>query len=393
MANVAVASETFHRDKPTGISYAQASCVGWYFFASGPAITLLRDDLHLSRTLAATHSIAMATGGVLAGICAGSVIKRFGRGSLLRLASVVMALGVLLLTTGHHLYITLPGGLLATMGGATVIQSTAAFLSQHQKKFASGSIAELHGYAAFVGALAPFVMGVAVGHGHGWRSTLQAMIMAVIVVEILRGRSVALYGAKPQLGVASEHHDVPGKLTTIFWWACAVMVCTSGVEASVMLWSSDYLRTHGGLGAGGATAGMTCLVGAMAAARLSAPALTKRWTNESLYVASLGVSIIGFTAFWLLHSPIPMLVALTITGLGISLHFPFGIQRSIQVSGGRPDKAASRIASTTGAAGGIAPFAMGALADHFGIEVAMCVVPLLLICALVIAIKKPVTSQ
>lgn len=383
-------NEAFHRDKPTVISYAQAACVGWFFFGSGPAINLLRDDLGVSRTIAATHSVSMATGGVIAGFIAGPFIRRFGRGMLLRTASFVMALGVLLFTIGHHLFVTIPGAFLVTGGGATVVQCTAAFLSQHQKRFAPAAISELHGYAAALGALAPLTIGFCVSHGYGWRITLQALIVVTIMVEIIRGRSVAVYGVKPTSASDFQHHDVKGALPNIFWWSCVAMVCTSGTEASIMLWSSDYLHTRAGLGSGAAAAAVACVVGGMCVARLSGALLTKRWSAETLYVSSLVLSLIGFTGFWLLHSTIGMLIALTITGLGVSLHFPFGIERAMKASGGRPDRASSRVAITTGAAGGAAPFLMGWLADQLGMTIAMSVIPILLLVAIVVARRHPV---
>jgi len=385
-----VTPKQFVRDKPTLISYAQASCFGWLIFGSGPAINFLRDDLHLSRAMASAHSLGMSIGGITAGLTAQKLIHRYGRGWLLRWASIVLALGILLFTIGRVVPITLFGFTLCFLGGVTIVQSTAAFLSHHQGRFASAAISELHGVAAGFGLLSPVVIGLCVTYGFGWRIGMVVGAVATVVVELFRGRDTASYGLPFSADEEVLGHDVPGPLPKAFWWACIAMICTSGVEYAVLLWSSDYLRTNGGLAKGASAVALGCVVGAMAIGRLAGSVLTKRIPSEHLYLGSLLLALTGFLGFWATSTPAIMIVFLTVTGFGLSLHFPFGIERSIKVSAGRADRATTRIAIATAISSGIAPFSIGVLADHIGVSKAFLVVPGALIVALAVAYMKPV---
>jgi len=385
-----MSNDTFVRDKLTLVSYAQASCFGWLIFGSGPAINFLRDDLHLSRAMASAHSLGMSVGGIVAGLTAQKLIHRFGRGRLLRWASVVLVCGMLMFSLGRALPITLLGFTLCFLGGVTIVQSTAAFLSHHQGRFASASISELHGVAAGFGLLSPVVIGLCVTYGYGWRIGMSVGVVATVATELIRGRNVASYGLPYSDDEESTGHDIPGPLPTAFWWACAAMICTSGVEYAVMLWSSDYLRTNGGLAKGASAIALGCVVGAMAVGRLAGSVLTRRFATEKLYRGSLALALIGFMGFWASSTPAIMILSLTITGLGLSLHFPFGIERSIVVSQGRADRATTRIAIATAVSSGVAPFSIGVLADQIGVASAFLVVPIALAIALALASYRPV---
>lgn len=378
------------RDKPTLISYAQAACFGWLIFGSGPAINFLREDLNLSRATASAHSLGMTLGGIIAGLTGQRLIRQFGRGKLLRWASIVFAIGLFLFCFGPNIYFTLLGVTLSFIGGVTIVQSTAAFLSTHHGQNAPAAISELHGVAAGIGLLSPVLVGLFVTFGFSWRLALAAGVLAVGVVEVFRGRDLDSYGTPKTTEANNIHHDVAGKLPKAFWLSCTAMICTSAVEYAMLLWSSDYLRTSGGFAKGASAIALGCIVGAMAVGRLLGSVLTKKWNAEKMYSASLLIALIGFVVFWSSTNSVLLVSALTITGLGIALHFPFGIERAIKVSAGRPDKATSRIAIATALSSGIAPFSIGILADHIGVRSAFLVVPVALVVAIIVVLRNPV---
>ena len=375
------------------MSYAQAACFGWIIFGSGPALNFLRDDLNLSRALTSAHTLGMSLGGIIAGLIAPSLINKYGRGLLLRWASVVLAFGIALFCLGHSVPVTLLGVTVSFLGGVTIVQSTAAFLSHHHKHLAPAAISELHGVAAGVGLLSPVVIGICVTLGFGWRIGLAVSVGAIVVVEIIRGKNLSTYGRAYEPLESESHHDVAGALPRLFWWACIAMICTSGVEYAVLLWSSDYLRTDGGFAKGASAIALGCVVGAMAIGRLMGSVLTKRFSAEKLYLGSLALAFFGFLSFWSCSTQYALIISLTITGFGLSLHFPFGIERAIYVSEGRADRATTRIAIATALSSGVAPFTIGLLADNIGVKSALLVVPALLLVALFVVIKHPATRK
>ncbi len=329
----------------------------------------------------------MSIGGITAGLVGQRLTHKFGRGWLLRSASLVFAAGIAIFCLADSIYLTMTGVTITLIGVATVVQSTAAYLSGHHGPAAPAAISELHGAAAGFGLLSPVVIGICVTYGFGWRLGLAFGALAILAVEFLRGKDTSKYGTSFELTANESHHDVPGSLPRAFWWAAIAMICTSGVEYAVLLWSSDYLRTNGEFAKGASAIALGCVVGAMAVGRFTGSALTQRISAERLYLGSLALALIGFLLFWGSSNSIALVVCLTLTGLGLSLHFPFGIDRAIIASQGRADKAASRIAIATGLSGGVAPFFIGILADQVGVRSAFLVVPAALSVAFFVTIK------
>ena len=381
------------RDKTTWVSYLQATCFGWFIFGFGGTLQFLREDLDLSRTLVSFHSLAMSFGSVTAGLATSAIIKRTGRGQMLRYASILLATGILFFTLGRSLPFTLIGVAFTTCAGSLIIQGTASYLSYQQKQAAPAAISELHAIASSIGLLAPVLVGVGVTVGFGWRPGIQVAAVGVLLIEFVRGKDTDAYGPKSQADVESEHHDLPGDMPSIFWWSWLAVVCTASVEFSMLLWSPEVLTTQGGLTKGASAAALATVVGGMSVGRLVGARLTSRFDSESLYRASLVISFVGFMGFWLSSSATIMLVSLTVTGLGMSLHFPFGFERALRASGGRPDRGGGRLSIGSGLASGIAPFALGAMADQIGIQSAYAIVPISMVLAILIAIFRPVKTS
>jgi fucose permease len=113
--------------------------------------------------------------------------------------------------------------------------------------------------------------------------------------------------------------------------------------------------------------------------RLLGARLTIKFDSENVYFSSLLLSLIGFLMFWLSSIPTVMVIGLTLTGLGMSVHFPLGIARAIRASDGHSDHAAAIVSVGTGVAGGLAPFILGTLADSVGTHFAYAIVPCVLV--------------
>jgi len=378
------------RDKTTWISYLHATCFGWFIFGFGGTLQFLREDLDLSRTVVSFHSLAMSVGSVTAGLATGVIIKRTGRGLMLRYASVLLATGILFFTLGRSLPFTLAGVAFTTCAGSLIIQGTSTYLAYQQKQAAPAAISELHAVASSIGLLAPVMVGIGVTVGWGWRPGIQVAAAGVILIEIIRGRNTDIYGPKAIADEESDHHDLPGPFPRIFWWSWLILVFTASVEFSMLLWAPEVLSTQGGLTKGASAAALATIVGGMSVGRLIGARLTTRFDSEHLYRGALALSLLGFLGFWLSNSGLIMLVSLTITGLGMSLHFPFGFERALRASGGRADRAGGKLSVGTGFASGVAPFALGALADRIGIQGAYGIVPVCLVLAITIASLRPV---
>jgi predicted MFS family arabinose efflux permease len=119
-------------------------------------------------------------------------------------------------------------------------------------------------------------------------------------------------------------------------------------------------------------------VGGMFLGRLGGGRVALRVSSPTLLLASIGVALAGFLLFWTSSTPVPALAGLVAVGIGIAVLYPVGTVLGVAASAGRPDRAAGMLSIAAGLASGVAPFALGAMADRIGTHTAFLLVPALL---------------
>lgn len=362
----------------TWLVYSYLAVYGYFLYGFGPTVSLIAGDLDVSRTVAGLHGTALAAGAVLAGLVGPTVVRRFGRGTALRLGLVGLAAGLAGYLAGSAIWVTLTGTLLAGTFGAMVVNTHSPVLSHHHGESGAAAISEANALAAGFGLIAPLVIGAAAAAGLGWRAGLVVAVVAAVVVLSATARTAVPAGPpvvrprRPTRGTALPVH---------FWPALAVLVLCIGIEFSLTFWASDLLRERAGASAAVATASIAALVLGMTVGRVVGGRLALGYPVDVLLGASLTIAVLGFAVFWLSTALWLSVLGLLVLGLGISVQFPLSITRVLAASGGHPDRATARASIGAGAAIGTAPFLLGFLADQVGTQRAFLLVPVLLAAA------------
>lgn len=385
-----VVRPTVLRDFPTWITYAQLALYGWFLYAFGPSLALLRDEQGTSRTVASLHGTALAAGSVGAALLVPVVVRRFGRGTLLRIGSGVVVVGLLTYVGSSLLAFTIAGALLAGAGGTLVLVGINAFVSDHQGPAAPRALSESNGLASLAGLLGPLTVGIGVALAWGWRPAMLAVAVCFVVLEVVRGRRLEVYDGTHGHPDSQPGHAPPGPLPRRYWFAWGVMFTVVGTEFCLTLWGSDLLRTQAGFGDAAAAAALVTVVGGMTLGRLGGSPIVSRVDPEKLLIAAFAVTAVGFAIAWLSSSAVPMLIGFFVAGTGMGLHWPLGISRALRASDGRTDRGAALASVAAGIASGLAPFVLGALADAFGVHTAFLIVPVLLLVGVVLVRAAPV---
>ncbi|MEU7870223.1 MFS transporter [Dactylosporangium sp. NPDC049140] len=360
------------RDRLTWVMYVQLALWVYFLYGFGPVAPILRDELHISRTLAGLHGTAFAVGGVVGGLMLPGLTRRLGRGRLIWIGLACISTAAVGMYTAHHLALTLAFATLASTGSALEVNAINAGLTDHHGTAAPAAISEANAAAAALGLVAPLVVGATFAAGWGWRLGL-----AVVVVPVL---GIAWYarahGVRPPepagFGAPPVAHR---RLPVAFWLALTSLFATGSVEICLTLWGSDVLREHAHVSAGVATAAVSALIAGMVAGRLAGGRLLLRFRPSRMLLAALGVSLAGFAVFWVTSTPWLAMAALCVCGAGMGLHYPLGIGLALAHSDGQPDLAAARASAAVGVSFGLAPFALGALADRVGPHPAFLLVP------------------
>lgn len=377
-------------DRPTLVSFASLATWSWFVYGFGASLALLRDDQGTSAWLGGLHSTALALGGIIGALLTPRLNHRFGRGPVARAAAIGTALCIVVyLWPGMPVGGTLAAILVACLFGNIVVVVVNSFIAAHQGPASPPAFTESMGLAALMGLLAPLGIGLAASTVLGWRAGLFVTVIAFAIVEVWRGRNLLSYGGPGEVRTRKEAGSLPPRT----WWALVAGMTYIGAEFCLSLWGVDLLRERAGMSPAAAAAGLSTILGGLFVGRVFGIRLAERVPVERLLRVSLVLGLIAFMAAWVSTSPVTILVALFVTGVGLSLVWPLSMSRIIRASGDNPDRASALALAFTTAAIGLAPFVLGALAASIGVHLAFLIVPVLLVVTLVLVVVRPVPDS
>lgn len=377
------------RDRTTLLAYAQLGLLGWFVYAFGASLTLLRDDEGLSRTAASLLSISLAAGGTLGSFLAASIVRRWGRGAMLRAGALAIATGTLLYISDGPLWLVATGPFIGSLGASFCAVGVSAYLEARQGAAADASLAEANLVASSASLIGILAVGVAATTILGWRLGLLLLVVVAIALEVLRGRTVEAFN----VGTDMESRADAPRLPTLVWWAVLTLILLTSVEITLLQWGPDLLRERGGLEAGSASATIAAIVVGMIIGRLVGSRLVERVSSELVFAGSIVFAAAAFVYTWLVTGAVPLIIGLVLIGVGIGMHFPLGIGRAMRASAGQPDRAAGWTSAGIGIMSGVAPFALAALADSWGVHKAFAVMLLFFAASFALLLWKRVPEE
>jgi MFS family permease len=375
------------RDRQTWLTYGHLAIFGYYIYGFGPVVPLLRDEQGTTRAVASLHGTALAVGGVLGAVVMPWLVHRFGRVPLMWAGQTGIAAGLIGLAASAVLPATLAWILFVSFCGTFVVNGVSAVLADRHGPAGTAAISEANALAAGVGTVSPLIVGAFVAAGLGWRPGLMVLGLGTVALAVLTVVTAARAPAPPAPGpvsaasapaapapaapvsaapAAASARPPRPRLPRPFWFAWTALLATVSIEVCLNLWVADVLRTHAHVPAGAATAAVSAMVGGMFLGRLVGARLLLRLSAPRVLLGALGLTAVGFTIFWLATAPWLAVAGLLVCGLGNAMHYPVAIGLALGYSGGRPDVAASRATYAVGLSFGLAPFALGALADRVG---------------------------
>lgn len=386
----------FRRDRVTIALYAHFVAWGWLLYSFSPSIPLLAAEQGITKAQAGLHGTAMAVGTLLSALFSARLVDRFGRRGTLLIAIAVLVAGVGTLVVGRTLTVTLLGAAVTAMGGTLVISAAQPALSVHHREASAAAVVEANGVGSLFGLLAPLAVGACVAVGWGWRPAVAVTILLAAVAAILMG-SLPGHGAlgssrvpswnppatddaevHPVPAVAAAPVPVPHGFSRAFGYFWVGLLIAVAVENATTFWAADLLINRTGAGPGIATGALAGLLAGMSASRFVVGPMSMRRAPEKLLLVAFAIAAVGWAILWSATATAIALIGLVIAGFGYGAQYPLSVALVLRSSDGRPDKAQARATLGAGAAVGIAPFLLGALADQFGSHTAFLLVPILI---------------
>ncbi|RLK23571.1 MFS transporter [Micromonospora sp. M71_S20] len=436
------------RDRLTWLTYAQLGLWGFFLYGFGPVVPLLRDEQGTSAAVAGLHSTGIAVGALAGGALFAPLARRLGRGRAIWIGLAGVAAGVAALGLVRALPATITAVAVIATFGMLVISGVSVVLTDRHGAGAPAALTEANAVCAGAGILAPLVIGASVDAGWGWRPAMAVEVGLIALVALaavtFRVRlprpapAAAAPGGPPTApapgssasgslapgsaapGSLASGSSAPGSLASgsaasgsgalassapgdvasvagahgagrrlpaAYWIAWVLMAVTGSIEVCLSLWTADVLRSHAGMAAGGASAAVAAIVCGMFLGRVVGGRFALRYRPVPLLLAALGVSLAGFALFWIASVGWLAVTGLVVLGLGNALHYPLAISIALAVAGPAADRAAGYASYSMGVGFGIAPVALGWVADGVGPHLAFLLLPAFIAAAALLAAR------
>lgn len=346
-----------------------------------PRLAQIQSDLGMNDAQLGLVLAAGAAGGLVVGPLSGYLVARSdsGRVSLTAFVLLVPALPVVgLAPRGWVLGVALfwIGALDAVMDGA---------MNAHGLRIqALAGRSLINGFHAFwsLGTVAGALVGtVALAAGLAVSWMMAGVATACLVALALTWRWL-LPGPDPDTHTADEdalaeatpavdpgslaparYGRVLTRMTAMLGLFTLLAVIIEDIPAR---WSTIYL-TDIGAPEGAVGLGLTAFAIAMTVGRFGGDALVNRFTEATVVRVSMTVAAVSLSAALLLGTPSAYVGACIMIGLGVATLFPAAMHAATRIPGVRPAMGVATVSWLARGGFVIAPLAVGAVAERFGI--------------------------
>lgn len=375
MATSSSEADAFVRDAPTWMAYGALGAYTFWLYAFGPAVALLRAELHFSYTVLSVYSAAWAGGSVLAGATFARLAATVSRKSLLAISAGVTVGGAALFALAHSIPVTLLGG--AVMGAAgTMIQlTTQSLLADHHGTRSGQALIEMNAGAGLSAVLAPLALGLSQTITSSWRAAMAVPAVALLVLAfVYRNQNLPTVPTRQGRGTGGSRSRL-----SITCWSLSLLVAIGiGVEFAVVYFGAELLTAADGLPTTASATAMSIFYVGILLGRIAGIRLTRRpGRSATLLALSLTVTLAGLVTLWLTADPVPAVLGLFVGGLGIANQFPLALAMTLAAAPGQTDAANALTQFLGGLLVLSAPFLLGLLADTVGLTGGFSVAPIL----------------
>ena len=209
----------------------------------GSAWPQMHLDLGAQLSMEGIISMLISCGTVISSLFSEKIIYKFGTGMISAVSTLLTAVALFGFSVSGNFYmlcfLAIPYGL----GAGAIDAALNNYVALH---FASRHMSWLHCFWGIGAAVGPYVMGVAMSLGKGWRGGYLAISVIQLVLTIV------LFAALPLWKINQEKNEEsitekkePKKLKEIF--KIIAFFCYCAVEQTTGLWASSYFVINRGL--------------------------------------------------------------------------------------------------------------------------------------------------
>jgi hypothetical protein len=356
------------------------SALGFLLAGLGACVAVLARDLRMPADRLALLSSAFAVGLLVIAVIGPRVLKVVAIGVVLRIGSIVCALGGVLIAVAPSYGLAIAGGLCVGLGGALLILIAPLLLSGPT---AAARLTRVNAYSSASGILAPLAIGAADKVLPTGRLAMLAAVPPLLLLAV-----VARPGSTHQQPEPSQHgpqcQPVEYRRASVMGMERQVLVQVArgwvrvvlavAVEFCFVIWAVARLLDSGLSIAGAALLGSAFPIG-MAVGRAIGPVHLRGW---SPIVPGGLLAIAGTLLVSLFGTPAVVTAGLVVAGIGVAPLYPVTLAALVATPGLSSARLAALGASASGVAILLAPAVLAALAGVVDLRTAFLItLPLL----------------
>lgn len=369
----------YRRDGFTWAAFGTLAGFGFLNAILGPALPYLRASEHISYLVGATHQVAFAVGGGLAGLLAARVSHRPSRAVIIRLGLVAAAVAGLGLGYGDRVAVTVMAALLVSLLGSSALIRLWAALSDAHTARRAVALTEGEVSVSLGGIIAPLLVGGLAATALSWRfAFVIGAALVIVTVAISAAVRIPPWRPKPSAGpvrTASVARSGWPKPTLV------VVFAVVALEFSLSFWLASYLNDSVGLSRNLAVAMVAGLYAANLVGRLVASRLGHHTTTTCLLAASIGVGLAGLPILLAATDAAAAGLGLALVGAGIGVTFPLTSSLHIAASSHSADTAVGQVLTVAAIGQILGPLAVAGIAQAAGLRVGLLILPALALLA------------
>jgi predicted MFS family arabinose efflux permease len=372
---------------------------GFVLYAVSSSIPQLATDLGVSKAVSGAHGAMLSAGSVAVGLFLTPIVSRLGRGRAIAGALAVAGVSCACFVAAPTAAVTLPAAIVMAAAYTMATALANATLVAQQGPAAAATVSVSCSVGSAMGCVSPLVVGFATVVGWGWRPAVAVAVPLTLVTSLIvarlpkspeLGSALAASGAATPPGGANPPCEDVTVITTprsmrLFVIFTALTAAGVMLEMGVVFWSAQLLVDQMGFSAGGAAAASMAFMVGLTSGRLVTGPVSLRHSPLALLMLGLVTIAAGWAVLWTTTDPVVAMAALVVMGMGAGPGYPFGVALTLSHSPFGLEASQSVQMVAGGAAGAVAPFAMGWLGDRVGVHAAFTVTPCLVAAELALA--------
>ena len=292
----------------------------------GSAWPMMSDELSAPLSYMGIVSVIISLGTVISSLFADRLTRRLGTGLVTAISVAMTAIGLLGFCLGRSFAFICVFAVPYGLGAGAVDAALNNYVALH---YSSRHMSWLHCFWGVGASVGPYVMGMAIGLGMGWRggfgiiSALQIALSTALFISLPLWKLHKSDGAEPKKANQASIGIIGALRLSGVKAILLAFFCYCSLEATAGLWASSYLVEHKGVSAETAAilASMFYLgitLGRFICGFIADRVGDKRMIRLGCFVIILGITLISIPV----KSSYPAIAGLIITGLGAAPIYP-----------------------------------------------------------------------